>query len=57
MGMFGTAVEYFSKRLNDNEFRYSATECEMLVCILAMERWHPYLVVRAFDVLTDHVPN
>ena len=50
-------VEYFSKRLNDTESRYSATECEMLGCILAMERWHPYLVGRAFDILTDHAPN
>ena len=31
-------VEYFSKRLNDNESRDSATECEILGCILAMER-------------------
>ena len=50
-------VEYFSKRLNDTESRYSATEHEMLGCILAMEHWHPYLVGRAFDVLTDHAPN
>ena len=44
-------VEYFSKRLNDTESRYSATECEMLGCILAMERWRPYVVGRAFDVV------
>ena len=50
-------VEYFSKRLNDTESRYSATEREMLGCILAIEHWHPYLVGRAFDVLTDHAPN
>ena len=31
-------VEYFSNRLNDTESRYSATKCEMLGCILAMER-------------------
>ena len=31
-------VEYFSKRLNDTESRYSATEHEILSCILAMER-------------------
>ena len=31
-------VEYFSKRLNDTESRYSGTECEMLGCILAMKR-------------------
>ena len=29
--------EYFSKWLYDTESRYSATECEMLVCILAMD--------------------
>ena len=50
-------VEYFSKRLNDTESRYSATEREILGCILAMEHWHLYLVGRAFDVLTDHAPN
>ena len=50
-------VEYFLKSLNDNESRYSATEREMLGCILAIEHWHPYLVGRAFDLLTNHVPN
>ena len=50
-------VEYFSKRLNDTESRYSATEHEMLDCSLEMEHWHPYLVGRAFDILTDNVPN
>ena len=30
-------VEYFSKRLNNTESRYSATEYEMLGCILTME--------------------
>ena len=50
-------VEYFSKRLNDTESRYSATEREMLGCILAMEQWCLYLVGRAFDILADHAPN
>ena len=50
-------VEYFPKGLNNTESRYNATECEMLGCILAMERWHPYLVARTFDILTDLVPN
>ena len=31
-------VEYYSKRLNDTESRYNATEHEILGCILAMER-------------------
>ena len=41
-------VEYFSKRLNEIESRYSATEREMLDCILAMECWYPYLVGTPF---------
>ena len=50
-------VEYFSNRLNDTESRYSATECEILGCILAIEHWHPYLVGRVFGLLTDHTSN
>ena len=50
-------IEYFSKRLSNTESRYSATEHEMLGCILTIEHWHPYLVGRAFNVLTGHVPN
>ena len=50
-------TEYFSNRLNDTESRYSATECEILGIILVMDYWHPYLVGRAFDVLTDHMPD
>ena len=50
-------AEYLSKRLSDTEPSYSAIEHEMLGCILAMERWHSYLVERAFDGLTDHMPN
>ena len=50
-------VEYFSKRLNDTKSRYNATEREIMGCILAIEKWHLYLVGRAFDVLIDHAPN
>ena len=50
-------VEYLSKRLSETESSFSAIEHKILGCILAMEHWHPYLVGRAFDVLTDHVPN
>ena len=57
MGDVWHPVEYFSKRLNDTESQYSATKHEILGCILAMEFWYPYLVGRAFGVLTDHVPN
>ena len=37
-------VEYFSKRLSSTEANYSATERELLGCLLAMQRWRPYLV-------------
>ena len=50
-------VEYFSKRLNDTEYRYSVTEHEILGHILSMEIWCSYLIGRAFDVLTDNAPN
>ena len=50
-------VEYFSKRLNNTELRYSAIEYKILGCILAIEPYYPYLVGRAFNVLTYHMPN
>ena len=50
-------VECFSKRLNDTKSKNGATECEILGCILAIERWYPYLLSKAFDVLTDRAPT
>ena len=47
-------VKYFSKRLSEVESRWSATEREMLGCILALEKWRPYLVGQPFDIVTDH---
>ena len=49
--------ECFLKRLNDTKSRYSTIACEILGCILAIECKHPYLIGRAFDILTDHAPN
>ena len=37
-------VEYFSKCLSSTEANYSATEHELLGCLLAMQRWQAYLV-------------
>ena len=37
-------VEYFSKCLSGAESNYKSAECELLVCMLALERWHPYLI-------------
>ena len=36
-GYIGNPAEYFSKKLNDTKSSYSATEREILGCILAME--------------------
>ena len=55
--MFGTLLSISQRALNNTESRYSEFECEMLGCILAIERWCPYLVGTAFDVITDHEPN
>ena len=32
-------VEYFSKRLNDAQCNYSATERKLLAVVLCLERW------------------
>ena len=37
-------VEYFSKHLSGAESNYGATENDLLGCMLALERWHPYLI-------------
>ena len=39
VGQVWHPVEYFSKKLGDTESRYSATEHEMLGCILTIEHW------------------
>ena len=53
-GQVWNPVEYFSKSLSDTESRYSATEHKILGF---MEHWHPYLVGRTFDILTDYMSN
>ena len=37
-------VEYFSKHFFSTKANYSATERELLGCLLAMQCWRPYLV-------------
>ena len=36
-------VEYFSKHLCSTKTNYSATEHELLGCLLFMQHWRPYL--------------
>ncbi len=47
-------VEFFSKRLNQAERNYSATEREFVAIKLSLERWRHFLIGRHFVVLTDH---
>ena len=49
-------VEFYSKRLSSTEANYSATERELLGCMLALARWRPYLIGQTFTLVTDHHP-
>ena len=49
-------VEFYSKCLSSTEANYSATERELLGCMLALARWHPCLIGQTFTLVTDHHP-
>ena len=50
-------VEYFSKKLNDTERRYCATDKEFLAIIEAVTKhWRHFLLDRHFEIWTDHNP-
>ena len=51
-----TIVSYASKSLSTCERRYSQTEKEALGVVWAMEKFHPYLYGKDFELLTDHKP-
>ena len=47
-------IAYASRKLTDNEKKYSAGEREALACLWAIERWHTYLWGHRFILRTDH---
>ena len=47
---------YYSKKLNDTQRNYSATDLELLACISALEEFRPYLYGQKFKLITDHRP-
>ena len=47
-------VEFFSKRLNQAERNYNATEREFVAIKLSLERWRHFLIGRSVLILTDH---
>ena len=49
-------IAYASKKLNDVEKRYSATDKELYAIKWGMAHFHPYLLGSPFVVITDHRP-
>lgn len=47
-------VAYLSRKLNDCEKRYSASEKELLSVVYAVEKFRPYVDGVHFTVITDH---
>ncbi|KAG8474806.1 hypothetical protein CXB51_031505 [Gossypium anomalum] len=50
----GRPVAYFSKALRVRHQALSIYEKEMLAVLLAVRKWHSYLVGRRFKIQTDH---
>lgn len=49
-------VEYLSRKLLPRERSYSTVEKECLAIVWAVQKWHPYLFGRRFEIQTDHRP-
>ena len=50
----GHPIAYFSKALSQRHQVLSTYEKELMVVVLAVERWRPYLLRRHFIIKTDH---
>jgi transposase InsO family protein len=53
----GKAVAFYSKKLNDAERNYCATERELLAVVYALTEWRCYLLGKPVTVITDHKCN
>ena len=49
-------VAYYSRKLNDTEWRYSTTDREMLAIVDCLCHFKHMLLGRSFRVCTDHKP-
>ena len=48
------AIYYASQKLNKAQLNYTTTEKEMLVVVLAYDKFHSYLIGTKVIVFTDH---
>ena len=54
----GRPVAFYSRKCNDREGNYCASDLEMLGVIAALKEWRPYLQGGLrFKIVTDHLPN
>ena len=49
-------VALFSKKLVMAELNYSVYKKELLAIVRCVARWHSYLALRHFTIITDHLP-
>jgi hypothetical protein len=47
-------ISFFSKKLNDAQSKYSATQLELLAVIETLNHFKPYLMYKKFTLRTDH---
>ncbi len=52
----GNAIAYESRKLNEAETHYHATDRELLAIMHALEVWRCYLEGSQFTIVTDHNP-
>lgn len=48
------AIYYASQTLNDAQLNYATTEKELLVIVLAFDKFHPYLIGNKVTVFMDY---
>lgn len=47
-------IAYYSKEFSDSERKYSVYEKEALAAILWIEKWHEFLEVEPYKLITDN---
>ena len=50
------AIQYYSKKFNQAETRYTVSERELAAIIYAIKAFNPYVYGQKFTIYTDHAP-